>query len=67
MIDVRFYHKRGFVLCVANTGDYDFDTACLGLVGSGTSDETAKNSLIFQINQRIKSLTAKMKDEKLFE
>ena len=62
MINVKYYHKHTFVFCVANTGDYDFDSACMGLVGTGTSEDIARDSLCFQIKNRIKRLTETMKD-----
>lgn len=64
-MEVKYYKRSSFTVAVANTGDYEIDAGCLGLVGIGRDEVAAYNSLMWQIKQRVKVLStiAEEKDE----
>lgn len=56
-MEVKYYKHNTFVLCVANTGDYDIDSACIGMVGMGRSENSSYENLMMQIARRARILS----------
>ena len=63
-MEVKYYKRSTFIVCVANSGNYETDAGCLGLVGVGRDETSAYNSFMWQLRQRVDTLSKAIEGKK---